>query len=310
MDPNDIKEGEDMNVPKRYSVGIIGFGEVGQIFAKGLLERKQQVFVYDILLEKNRDLIIDKITGLGANAVDHLGQLGEQCNIIFSLVNSTASEAVATDIAKCISKGTIYLDLTTSTPQVKLRSEKLIASKGGLYVDGAIMGIVASDQYRVPLLVAAQNPDNIKQMMDVLGLNCEIIASPTGAAAGIKLIRSIYMKGLEALILEAMITAEKYGVTDNVLETISTTMNSTEFEKLAKTLISTHVLHHQRRSKEVIETLKIIKEANLTPHVSQGVSSFFLNSVSLQLDKDLASQDTKRIINHFIELEEGLISKA
>lgn len=238
---------------------------------------------------------------MGAKTVQHIEEIGSECNIIFSLVNSSSTESVASDIAKRLTKGTIYLDLTTSTPQVKLRNEQLITSKGGIYLDIAIMGTVATERHHVPLLIAGEHALQIRSILDDLGFNGQAISHPNGAAASIKLIRSIFMKGLEALIFETMITAEKYSVSDDVMKSISTTINNNDFTEYAHALITTHMLHKHRRYKEVCDSISLIKEANLSPVVTQGVLSFFSRSVNLDMDQNiLDSSDVKQILHKFL----------
>ncbi|MEK3646341.1 NAD(P)-dependent oxidoreductase [Aeribacillus sp. FSL M8-0235] len=282
-------------------VGIIGFGEVGQVFAKGILDKIESVFVYDILLESNRDLIIDKINHIGAQAVDRIEQIGECCTLIISLVNSAASEAVAAGVAKGISKGTIFVDLTTSTPLVKSKSEKLIVSNGGIYVDASIMGTVATEGQKVPLLIAGEQAEEVQALLNSLGFNSQAITHPNGGAASIKLLRSIFMKGLEALVLETMVTAKKYGVADEVMESISKTINNNDFTTFANALITTHVIHKNRRYKEIMDSCNLIKEAEIPPYVTDGVVTFFSNSINIDIDQQvIQSNNVSEILKEFI----------
>ncbi|MEM1503689.1 NAD(P)-binding domain-containing protein [Domibacillus sp. 8LH] len=100
-----------------------------------------------------------RISKIGVNAAERIEQIGEYCDVIFSLVSSSASQTVAEGVVKGIKKGAIFLDLTTSTPQVKTKNEMLIASNNGIYVDVSIMGTVATEQMRVPLLIAGEHSE-------------------------------------------------------------------------------------------------------------------------------------------------------
>lgn len=291
----------DLNEAKGLRVGIIGFGEVGQVFAKGLLEKTKHVFIYDILLEKNKNLITKKINNIGVQAVDGIEQIGDCCTLIISLVNSSASEVVAAEVAKGIRKGTVFLDLTTSTPLVKSKSEKIIVSNGGIYVDASIMGTVATEQQQVPLLIAGEQSVKVQALLNSLGFNCQAINHPNGGAASIKLLRSIFMKGLEALILETMITAKNYGVSDEVMQSISKTINNNDFTTFANALITTHVIHKNRRYKEVLDSCNLIKEAELSPFVTEGVISFFSNSLKMDIDQEvIQSNNVTQILDQYL----------
>jgi 3-hydroxyisobutyrate dehydrogenase-like beta-hydroxyacid dehydrogenase len=283
----------------KMNVGIIGFGEVGQVFAMGLLKNNPnvKVYVYDILLEKKQTEIEDKIFNIGAEPVYHIDKLSQKCEIVLSLVNSSASINVAKEFSKELESQAIFIDFTTSTPQDKKISEKLVQDQKGLYVDAAIMGTVATEKYKVPLLLSGSHASETEQHLTKLGFNCQIVELPNGASSSIKLLRSIFMKGLEALILETMITAKNYGVNKEVLDSISNTLNNNDFTTFSNALITTHMIHKNRRMKEVSDSLKLITDANLQPLVTEGVLSFFSNSVNKQIDSEIAqTNDIEKIL--------------
>ncbi len=270
---------------KPIQIGIVGFGEVGQIFAKGILEYNKHVYVYDILLEKNKKLIIDNINEIGVKPIDNIEELGQKCDLIFSLVNSSASIDVAKKISCKMKEDTIFIDLTTSTSKMKSESEEIITSKKGIYVDGAIMGTVVIDKNRVPLLIAGNNAEEIKTELESLGFKPQTINQPNGGAASIKMLRSIFMKGLEALILETMITAKQYEVSEEVLNSISKTIDNSSFTDFVNALITTHVIHKNRRHKEVTDGLNLIQDIEGPSFVTEGVISFFLHSTRKEMSE-------------------------
>lgn len=283
-----------MKVSNSMNIGIIGFGEVGRIFAKGLIECGHNVYVYDVLID-------EAVNELGAIPVKRIQLLGETCSLIISVVNSAASEKVSADIAESFTEGAMLLDLTTSTPFKKQNNEQIITAVGGTYVDGAIMGTVATDQFKVPLLIADDREMTKSELLRSIGFNAKGVELPNGGAASIKLLRSIFMKGLEALLLETMMTATKYNVADQVMESISTTINNNDFTKLSNALMITHTIHKNRRYKEILDSNNLIKESKLSSHVTEGVISFFSNSVSIELDKSIIeAPDVQKILEEYI----------
>ncbi len=291
-----------MNKSPKMNVGIIGFGEVGQIFAKGLIECGHCVYVYDILLQEAQNPLTDKILTLGAEPVDQIQSLGKTCSLIISVVSSSASESVSRNISETLVEGTMFLDLTTSTPQRKNTNEKFITSVGGTYIDGAIMGTVATDQFDVPLLIAGEKSKETSEFLNSLGFHSQEISLPNGGAASIKLIRSVFMKGLEALIIETMVAAKKFNVADEVMESVSKTINNNDFTELSNALITTHVIHRNRRYKEVLDSSNLIQEADVASHVLRGVISFFSSSVATELSQEvLNSKDVSIILEQYIQ---------
>lgn len=281
-------------------IGVIGFGEVGQAFVPNILKKTDNVYVYDILLEEEDNRLAAQIEKVGAKIAKDNGEIAETCDLIFSLVPSASATDVAREVGQKIKEGSVFLDLTTSTPQIKLTNEQLIQARGGIYVDIAIMSTVASERHRVPLLISGEHSEQIKDFLEDYGFNGEAISRPTGAAASIKLIRSIFMKGFEALMLETMITAEKYGVREEVLDSISTTVRNNGFRGLAELSMRTHMIHKQRRYKEVGDSLSLIKEADLRPYVTEGVLDFFANSVTVDTSDCTLDSDLKDILHKYL----------
>ncbi|MFJ7827876.1 NAD(P)-binding domain-containing protein [Psychrobacillus sp. NPDC096623] len=297
---------ENVGSTIKKNIGIIGFGEVGQVFANGLLENNPgvNVFVYDILLEKKETAIEEKIIEIGAKPVQRIDQLALTCDIVLSLVSSSASIHVAKEYSNELDDQKIFIDFTTSTPQDKQVSEQVIQAKKGLYVDAAIMGTVATEKNKVPLLLSGNHATETEKQLTALGFNCQVVELPNGASASIKLLRSIFMKGLEALALETMITARNYGVDKEVLESISKTLDNNDFTTFSSVLMKTHMVHKKRRMKEVSDCIKIITDANLEPAVTEGVLAFFKNSVNKQFEDNLVqTKDIGEILDAYLNKE-------
>jgi 3-hydroxyisobutyrate dehydrogenase len=281
--------------------GIIGFGEVGQVIAAGLKASGQNVMVYDTQLLDASYPLIEIAERLKVKTTGNLLQLAESCNVVFSLVPSNVSTVVAKNFSENIQKGTYFLDLTTSLPSVKKQNAKIIRQADGIFTDVSIMGTVATEQYNVPLLLAGEHAREVQEIFQVFGLNSKVISEIVGAAASIKMLRSIFMKGIEALLFETMLTAEKYQVRDEVMDSISTTMKNNDFEKLADTLIITHIKHRERRHKEVKESISLVKEAGIHPFVAEGVLSFFSNSIAAAEVDSTIHSNVRDILQHELE---------
>lgn len=291
------------------NIGIIGFGEVGQVFASGMLENNPDVnvYVYDILLEKKEKEMEEKIISIGAEPIYRIDQLAQKCEIVFSLVSSSASIHVAQEFSKGLDNQKIFIDFTTSTPHDKEISGNAVHDKKGFYVDAAIMGTVATEKSKVPLLLSGSHAAETEKQLTTLGFNCQIVNLPNGASASIKLLRSIFMKGLEALVLETMITARNYGVDKEVQKSISETMDNNDFTTFSNALITTHMVHKNRRMKEVSDCIKIIKDANLEPSVTEGVLTFFKNSVNKQVKNELTqTKDIEIILDAYLSKDKSL----
>lgn len=263
------------------NIGIVGYGEVGKVFAGGLIQNNFDVHVYDLLTEQGHEEVLKDIKNKGATPALSISDLVNKSEVILLLVNSAATKDVIASITKTKQKPLTIIDLTTSKPYTKKNCKIEIENyhPEAIYIDGAIMGTVATEGFNVPLLLASENEEIMLTIKKELTMNIKILVGEVGKAASIKLIRSVFMKGLEALLLESMIAAKKYNVDQNVMESISMTLNNNDFNKFGEALIKTHVIHKNRRYKEILDSIKLIEDAKIEPYVTQGVKHFFEYSV-------------------------------
>ncbi|MEM1503688.1 hypothetical protein RG959_09735 [Domibacillus sp. 8LH] len=106
---------------------------------------------------------------------------------------------------------------------------------------------------------------------------------------------------MEALTLETLITSKHYGVSDKVMQSISKTINNNDFSTFAEALITTHVIHKNRRYKEVLDSCELIKNAELQSCVTEGVITFFSNSMETEIDQEIIqSKSVSKILDHYL----------
>ena len=292
------------HVSDTWKAVLIGFGEVGKTFSSAVRARIPKVYVYDVQFAGKPDLSA-MAEQSGCIPCRSPEELPESCQLALSLVNSSASRDVAEMLAGRMDGG-YFVDLTTSTPHVKKLSGEIIERSGGKYVDGAIMGTVATEKSNVPIVLSGPHAREAADLLKGLGFQCGAVDLPVGGASGIKLLRSVFMKGLEALILETMVAAEAYGLKDEVMDSIANTLNQNEFRRFAEALITTHAVHRIRRSKEIADSRGLLQDADIPGIVTDAVVAFFRRSERLELDDGLEhSRSAERILRVFLSQIRG-----
>ena len=98
------------------------------------------------------------------------------------------------------------------------RTATEVEAAGGRYVDVAVMAPVHPRLHRTPLLISGPHVEAAAPALAALGMSASIHEGPVGAASSVKMIRSIMMKGLEALVCECVLAGRKAGVIETVLE--------------------------------------------------------------------------------------------
>jgi len=126
-----------------------------------------------------------------------------------------------------------------------------------------------------------------RELMTPFGMSIEVVSGDAGAASRIKLVRSVFMKGLEALMVETFLFARRCGVEDTILSSISGTINNVPFEKTIARMVSADTIHAERRSFEVAESITLMKEVGIVPVVASAVRERLERSAKLGTQKEL-----------------------
>jgi 3-hydroxyisobutyrate dehydrogenase-like beta-hydroxyacid dehydrogenase len=78
----------------------------------------------------------------------------------------------------------------------------------------------------------------------------------------------VIVKGLEALLMEALVAARRHGVEDAVLRSLDSLVAGADWPALARHMISRAVGHGARRAEEMCEAARTVSEAGLAPLMS------------------------------------------
>lgn len=240
-------------------VTIIGFGEAGQTFAAAS-GWAAEARAFD-LCDKTADYA--KIGVTGCSSI--VGAVADgEC--ILSLVTADQSLAAAQASASVIAPGALFFDMNSVAPETKRAAARLIEAAGGRYVDVAIMAPVNPGRLTVPLLLSGDHADAGAAMLQGLGFaNVRALGGEVGRASAIKMVRSVMVKGVEALTAEMMLAADKAGVADEVLASLG----GDWIQKAAYNL-ERMTTHGQRRAAEMEEVAKTLLALGVAPVMTSG----------------------------------------
>jgi 3-hydroxyisobutyrate dehydrogenase-like beta-hydroxyacid dehydrogenase len=105
--------------------------------------------------------------------------------------------------------------------------------------------------------------------LQAVGLNVKHISDQVGVASAIKMCRSIIIKGIEAITVESLFTARRYGAEKLVLESLAATYPGMGWtEALPDYLISRVAEHGKRRAAEMREAAQAVADAGLEPYTA------------------------------------------
>ncbi len=244
-------------------LGMVGYGEVGRIFAAGLKDRVAGASTWDIKFDMPalRDAPLAHAAQAGVAACSSMAGLCSRSDLLISAVTASNTLAVAQAAAAHIRPGTIFLDLNSASPGTKQQAAALINAAGAHYVEAGVMTSVPPYGIKVPMLLGGARAAELAAVLGGWGMDVKAVSEQLGVASAIKMCRSVMIKGLEALVIESYTTARAYGVEDHVLPTLAETFPSIDWEKQGAYFFSRVVQHGQRRAEEMREAAHTVREA-------------------------------------------------
>jgi len=247
------------------SLALIGFGEAGETFAAAAGWEADQACVYDVnpaRLEQARDL------GLGTG--DGAGVLAG-ADLVLCLVTADQVLAATQQGTAHLAPGALWCDGNSVAPDTKRAAAQIVEAAGGLYVDVAILAPVNPARLNVPLLLAGKAAARAEALLGAAGFaNIRVVGEEVGRASAIKMIRSVMVKGVEALTAEMMLGAQAAGVVEEVLASLDASEKPRPWAEKAAYNIERMVTHGARRAAEMEESAKTLESLGIAPLMTRG----------------------------------------
>jgi len=292
----------------KLRVGILGFGEAGQSVATGLknsatAEHPIEVATWDILLPSNEKGAPLKAAAdrIGVRTVGGAAELAQACDIILSLVTTDQSLVAAGQMASHIVKGTLFLDCNSTSPSMKRDVAKAITGGGGRSVEAAVMDLVPRWQHKVPMLVAGKDAEELISKLAPFGVVMEAVGDNIGDASTIKMCRSVFMKGLDAILMECMVAAETAGVTDRIVASLQVTMPEVDWSVFIGRKLGGAAQHSGRRAGEMREVAATLRELGLDPTMAEATAERLQWCADLGMKERAAATRVPSTITEFVD---------
>jgi 3-hydroxyisobutyrate dehydrogenase-like beta-hydroxyacid dehydrogenase len=255
------------------NVTLIGYGEVGRILAEDLRQAHHVVTAFDLKLASVEGMPLRRHADAhGVKlAVSHAEAVrGSQ--LVISAVTADQTVAAAESCAGALPAGSFFLDFTSASPGAKIAAAEHVARGAGLYVEGAVMTAVPPHRIKVPLLLGGPDAAALEPVLAGLGFSVQIASSRLGVASATKMCRSVIIKGLEAIVIEAFTTARHHGVEESVIGSLRETFPAIDWEKQATYFFQRVIEHGRRRAEEMQEAAVTVHDAGLRPWSAAGTA--------------------------------------
>ena len=271
----------------QWTVGLVGYGEVGRILAEDLRQQGVAVVAYDVKLNADIDAAMrGHACRHGVVLATSHAEVARAADLIISAVTASQTIAVARACAGHLRPGRFYLDFNSASPNAKVRAGEIVDATGACYVEGAVMTSVPPFRLQVPLLLGGTHAARLHPSLDQLGFSGEVASDRIGVASATKMCRSVIIKGMEAMVIESFTAARAYGVEDAVVASLHETFPGIDWEQQATYFFRRVIQHGRRRAEEMHEAALAVADTGLEP-LSAASTALRLDSTAVLADTGL-----------------------
>ena len=269
--------------------------------AAGLISTQKAVVVgYDVRIADPQ--VRQRAVDAGVTVAEDLADVAANADVIFCLTHASGAVAVASAIAPHLHPQHIYSDWNSGGPQLKKDVAGVIEATGAGFVDGAVMAAVPPKRHQVPTLLSGGAAAELSRRCAGLDMDLEVVGDEPGEASALKMLRSLLVKGLEALLLECLLAARVFNAESKVLTSMNGTLPMHDWNELASYLTTRTYAHTRRRAQELGQVVSTLREAGVEPLVASGAEQRLTWMADLELPHDGSDpQDYAGVIDRILE---------
>ena len=251
------------NTPR---VSFIGFGEAGQAIASGLRDTGiERIAAWDILFPEAAGARLKSAgEAIGVRVAPSAGDAVRDSDMIISAVTAASSLEAARSVAPHLAGNPYYLDINSVSPGRKQETAALLGERAR-YIDIAVVAPIHPDRHRTPLLISGPHAEGISPLLRELEMQLTVVGPEVGSAAAIKMIRSVMIKGIEALTLECFLAAARAGILEEVTASLKNTYPGLNWVEIADYNLERMASHGERRAAEMEESAATLRQLGLDP---------------------------------------------
>jgi len=241
-------------------VGFIGLGEAGAIYAAAAVAAGHHVRGFD------------PAPTPAPHGVERLGSVEDvvaTSELTIVLTGAALSRSIAETAAGAITPGAVYADFTTASPEDMVTAEDGIVAAGGRFADVAILGPVPLKGAATETIVSGGAADVVAELLTALGSEVERIEGPAGTATSRKLLRSVLMKSLATVVVEALEAGRAAGCEEWVHAQIAAQLSGDADAKIER-YESGSRKHAVRRAHEMQSVSEYLERLGVRPEMSSA----------------------------------------
>jgi 3-hydroxyisobutyrate dehydrogenase-like beta-hydroxyacid dehydrogenase len=241
-------------------VGVFGLGEAGSLIAADLVKAGIRVKAYDPA---------DVATPEGVVRHDSPSSAVFDADVVIALTAAADAPGALDQAYDDIPADAIYADFSTAAASLKRDLAARASRRHIVFADVALLAVVPGNGLRTRALVSGKGADRFADIFQTLGMPVESLAGEAGEAATRKLLRSVFMKGLAGVMIEALQAAGEAGLSDWLWDNLVTEIADAD-EVLIRRLVSGTGPHAERRLHEMEASVQLLEELGVDPVMTRG----------------------------------------
>jgi 3-hydroxyisobutyrate dehydrogenase-like beta-hydroxyacid dehydrogenase len=247
-------------------ITFIGFGEAGQAIAAGLHDADAAVMTaWDILFPQGAGSKLRRAADAsGVHCAASAADAVRDAELVISAVTAASSGEAAESVTAHLRGNPFFLDINSVSPGRKQDTVKLLGSIAR-YVDVAVLAPIYPARHQTPMLIAGPHSQAVAAMLANLGMRASVAGAEIGAAAAIKMVRSVMIQDIEALTLECFLAAARAGVIDEVAASMRNNYPGLDWAKIVPYNLERMAVHGERRAAEMEEVAETLRELGVEP---------------------------------------------
>jgi len=189
--------------------------------------------------------------------------------LVLSVNAARAALGAAADALPGLAAGSVYADLNTASPALKRELAALVEAGGARFADVALLGPVPARGLGTAVLASGSGAQAFAALVGPLGMPVTVVSDQAGDAAAMKLVRSVFMKGLAASAVESMQAAEAADCADWLADEIASVIG----RPLLDRLLAGSEQHAARRVDEMEAAADLLRELGIEPRIAAASAS-------------------------------------
>ena len=233
---------------------MLGLGEAGSRIASDLAAAGADVRGYDPA----------GVEPPGVEVVPDTATAIRGCSVVLSVNAAGVALDVARAALPALARGAVYADLNTGSPQLKQELAALADERGTPFADVALLGGVPARGVGTPALASGTGAQAFADALRPFGMPVDVVSDRAGDAAAMKLLRSVFMKGLAAAAVESVEAAKVAGHAEWLKAEIAAVIG----EPLLERLLEGSRRHAARRTDEMEAARDLLVELGIEPRIA------------------------------------------